>query len=79
MNLNTFFKFVSALEDAFTIDENISIIQASELLWSFRNINFENIQRLTVPTYNYTTENNAQVLILDLNFYDFLISKGLVK
>ena len=78
-SLNTFFKFVSALEDAFTIDENISIIQASELLWSFRDINFENIQRLTVPTYNYTTENNAQVLILDLNFYDFLISKGLVK
>ena len=76
-SLNTFFKFVNALEDAFTIDENISIIQASELLWSFRNINFENIQRLTVPTYNYTTENNAQVLILDLNFYDFLISKGL--
>ena len=78
-SLNTFFKFVNALEDAFTIDENISIIQASELLWSFRNINFENIQRLTVPTYNYTTENNAQVLILDLNFYDFLISKGLAK
>ena len=51
-SLNTFFKFVSALEDAFTIDENISIIQASELLWSFRDINFENIQRLIVPTYN---------------------------
>ena len=77
-SLNTFFKFVNALEDAFTIDENISLIQASELLWSFRDFNFEKIQKLTVPTYNYTTDAKAQVLILDENFYDFLMSKDLV-
>ena len=77
-SLNTFFKFVNALEDAFTIDENISLIQASELLWSFRDFDFEKIQKLTVPTYNYTTDAKAQVLILDENFYDFLVSKNLV-
>ena len=77
-SLNTFFKFVNALEDAFTIDENISLIQASELLWSFRDFDFEKIQKLTVPTYNYTTDSKAQVLILDENFYDFLVSKNLV-
>ena len=77
-SLNTFFKFVNALEDAFTIDQNISLIQASELLWSFRDFDFEKIQKLTVPTYNYTTDANAQVLILDENFYDFLVSKDLV-
>ena len=77
-SLNTFFKFVNALEDAFTIDQNISLIQASELLWSFREFDFEKIQKLTVPTYNYTTDANAQVLILDENFYDFLVSKDLV-
>ena len=76
-SLNQFFKFVNALEDTFTIDENISLIQASELLWSFRNFNFEDTKKLTVPTYNYTTEKNAQVLILDMNFYDFLISNSL--
>lgn len=78
-SFNEFVQFVNALEDAFTIDKNISIFQASELLWSFRNIDFESIKKLTVPTYNYTTENNAQVLILDDNFYSYLSVNGVIK
>lgn len=78
-SLNSFFKFVNALENAFIIDRNISVIQASELVWSFRNIDYDNINKLTVPTYNYTTEAGAQVLILDENFYEFLVSKGLIE
>ena len=78
-SLNSFFKFVNALENAFIIDRNISVIQASELVWSFRNIDYDNIKKLTVPTYNYTTEAGAQVLILDENFYEFLVSKGLIE
>ena len=78
-SLNSFFKFVNALENAFIIDKNISVIQASELVWSFRNIDYDNINKLTVPTYNYTTEAGAQVLILDENFYEFLVSKGLIE
>ena len=78
-SLNSFFKFVNALENAFVIDRNISVIQASELVWSFRNIDYDNINKLTVPTYNYTTEAGAQVLILDENFYEFLVSKGLIE
>lgn len=77
-SFNDFLNFVNALENAFTIDENISVIEASRLLWDFREINFDNVNKLTVPTYNYTTENGAQVLILDENFYDFLSSKDLV-
>ena len=78
-SLNSFFKFVNALENAFIIDRNISVIQASELVWSFRNIDYDNINKLTVPTYNYTTEAGAQVLILDENFYEFLVSEGLIE
>ena len=78
-SLNSFFKFVNALENAFIIDRNISVIQASELVWSFRNIDYDNINKLTVPTYNYTTEAGAQVLILDENFYEFLVSNGLIE
>ena len=78
-SFNEFLQFVNALEDAFTIDKNISVLQASELLWSFRNIDFESVKKLTVPTYNYITENNAQVLILDDNFYSFLSVNGVVK
>ena len=78
-SFNGFLQFVNALEDAFTIDKNISVLQASELLWSFRNIDFESVKKLTVPTYNYITENNAQVLILDDNFYSFLSVNGVIK
>jgi len=77
-SFNDFLNFVNALENAFTIDQNISVIEASRLLWDFREINFDNVNKLTVPTYNYTTENGAQVLILNENFYDFLYSKDLV-
>lgn len=78
-SLNSFFKFVNALEDTFTIDNNISLIQATELVWSFRNLEFDSVVRLTVPTFNYETENNAQVLILEDNFYNFLKSNDLLK
>ena len=77
-SFNEFFNFVNALEEAFTIDQNISLIQASELLWSFRNLDFDLLKKLTVPTFNYTTENNAQVLILDKVFYEFLSDNGLI-
>ena len=53
-SFNNFLNFVNALEDAFTIDQNISIIEASEFLWSFREFDFDSIKKLTVPTYNYT-------------------------
>ena len=77
-SFNDFLSFVNALENAFTIDQNISIIEASSLLWDFREIDFDKVKKLTVPTYNYTTENGAQVLILDENFYDFILSEGLI-
>jgi LCP family protein required for cell wall assembly len=77
-SFNSFLNFVNALENAFTIDQNISIFEASNLLWDFREIDFEKVNKLTVPTYNYTTENGAQVLILEENFYDFLSSKDLL-
>ena len=77
-SFNEFFNFVNALEEAFTIDQNISLIQASELLWSSRNLDFDSIKKLTVPTFNYTTENNAHELILDKAFYEFLSDNGLI-
>ena len=77
-SFNDFLNFVNALENTFTIDENISIIEATNLLWDFKDINFNNINKLTVPTYNYTTEGGAQVLILNENFYDFISSNDLL-
>ena len=77
-SFNDFLSFVNALENTFTIDRNISIIEASNLLWDFRNTDFKNINKQTVPTYNYTTENGAQVLILEQNFYDFISSNDIL-
>ena len=77
-SFNSFLNFVNALENAFTIDQNISIIEATNLLWDFRALDFENVNKLTVPTYNYETQNGAQVLILDQNFFEFISSKGLI-
>jgi len=77
-SFNSFLNFVNALEDTFTIDNNISIIEASSLLWDFRDINFDNVNKLTVPTYNYRTESGAEVLILDDNFYNFIQSNNLL-
>jgi LCP family protein required for cell wall assembly len=77
-SFNSFLNFVNALEDTFTIDKNISTIEASSLLWDFRDINFDNVKKLTVPTYNYRTDNGAEVLILDENFYNFIQSNDLL-
>ena len=49
-SFNAFLNFVSALEEAFTIDQNISILQASELM-VFRSIDFDSIK----ATVQYTT------------------------
>ena len=78
-NLNSLFKFINALENAFIVDENLTTNQAARILWNYRNLDFENIKKLTVPTENYTTQNGAQVLVLTSYFYDFLVSESLIN
>ncbi len=78
-NLNSLFKFINALENAFIIDEQLSTNSAARILWNYRNLDFDNIKKLTVPTKNYTTQNGAQVLVLTNYFYDFLISESLIE
>jgi len=48
-------------------------------LWEFRELDFEKVKKITVPTFNYVTSSGAQVLVLDQNFYDFLKSNELVE
>ena len=61
-SFNSFLSFVNALESTFTIDQNISVLEATNLLWDFREIDYDKVNKLTVPTTNYRTENGAQVL-----------------
>ncbi len=72
-------KFVTAVENTFIIDENITINKAVELLWSFRNIDLENIQKLTAPVLPYELKDGRQVLVLSQNLYEFLTEKNIIN
>ncbi len=70
--------FISALEDTFTIDENLSNSKAAKILWNLRNEKLGEINKLTIPTRPYKTESGMEVLILTSSFKDFLSSNGLL-
>ncbi len=70
--------FISALEDTFTIDENLSNSKAATILWNLRNEKLGEINKLTIPTRPYKTESGMEVLILTSSFKDFLSSNGLL-
>jgi len=70
---------INALEKTFLIDENLSIPNATQLLWGYRNFNFSNINKLTVPTKPYRTEDGKEVLVLTDSFYNFLIKESLLN
>ena len=72
------YNLIKALELTFTIDETLSIPNATQILWGYRNFDFSNIKKLTVPTQPYRTDAGQDVLILSNNFYDFIISQDLL-
>ncbi len=72
------YNLIKALELTFTIDENLTIPNATQILWGYRNFNFENINKLTVPTKPYRTEDGKEVLILTSTFYDFIKAQNLL-
>ena len=72
--LNT---FISTLEDAFVIDENLSINSAVNILWSFRDTDLTNIIKLSIPVSPYELDDGRQVLIISENFTNYAESMGL--
>ena len=77
-SINELNSFITALENSFIIDENLSINKAVELLWTFRNIDLSNIDKLTTPVDFVTLNDGRQVLVLNKSIKDFLISKSLL-
>ncbi len=71
-SINELNNFIKALENAFIIDENLSINKAVEILWNFRGIDLENVSRYTTPVDFITLEDGRQVLILNEPLYEFL-------
>ena len=75
---NEFNNFVSAIEDAFVIDENLTLNNAINLVWSVRSIKIDNIKELTLPVDNLTLSDGRQVLTLNKNFSEFAELNGLI-
>ena len=70
-------KFITTLEDAFIIDENLSINNAVNILWNFRDTDLSNINKLSIPVSPYELDDGRQVLIIIENFTKYAESKGL--
>ena len=72
--LNT---FITTLEDTFVIDKNLSINNAVNILWNFRETDLSNINKLSIPVDPYELDDGRQVLIMTENFTNYAESKGL--
>ena len=77
-SINELRSFINALENSFIIDETLSINKAVELLWTFRNIELNNVTKLTTPVDFVTLNDGRQVLVLNKSINDFLISKSII-
>ena len=69
--------FISTLEDAFVIDENLSLNNAVNILWNFRESNLSDINKLSIPVNPYELNDGRQVLIITENFTDYAELEGL--
>ena len=78
-SINELSSFINALENSFIIDETLSINKAVELLWTFRNIELNNVTKLTTPVDFVTLNDGRQVLVLNKSIYDFLILKSVIN
>ena len=69
--------FITTLEDAFIIDENLSLNSAVNILWNFRDTDLSNIKKLSIPVSPYELDDGRQVLIISENFTKYAETKGL--
>ena len=77
-SINELNSFIKALENSFIIDENLSINKAVELLWTFRNIDLNNIKKFTTPVDYITLSDGRQVLVLNDTIHNFLKSNSII-
>ena len=78
-SLNELNNFISTLEDSFIIDENLTLNAAISTLWDFREVDFNNINKHSLPTLPYELEDGRQVLIISKNFSTYAEEIGLVN
>ena len=77
-SINELYGFINALENAFVIDENLTINRAVDILWTFRNIDLSNVKKLTAPVNYLTLSDGRQVLVLSQTIEDFLNKNSII-
>mgnify|MGYP005728883665 FL=1 len=77
-SINELYGFINALENAFVIDENLTINRAVDILWTFRNIDLSNVNKLTAPVNYLTLSDGRQVLVLSETIEDFLNKNSII-
>ena len=77
-SVNELYAFIKALENAFIIDENLTINKAVDILWAFRNIDLNNVNKFTTPVSYLTLTDGRQVLVLSETIKSFLSKKSII-
>ena len=77
-SINELYGFINALENAFVIDENLTINRAVDILWTFRNIDLSNVKKLTTPVNYLTLSDGRQVLVLSETIENFLNKNSII-
>ena len=77
-SINELNSLVKALEEAFVIDENLTLNKAVELLWTLRDFDLAKVDKLITPINYVTLDDGRQVLVLKEKIYDYLSRNSII-
>ena len=77
-SVNELNKFINALENSFTIDENITINKAVDILWDFRGVDLSKVNKLTTPVDFFTLDDGRQVLVMSKKISELLEQNSII-
>ena len=77
-SVNELNNFINALENSFTIDENITINKAVDILWDFRGVDLNKVNKLTTPVDFLTLEDGRQVLVMSKKISELLKQNSII-
>ena len=77
-SVNELNKFINALENSFTIDENITINKAVDILWDFRGVDLSKVNKLTTPVDFLTLDDGRQVLVMNKKISELLKQNSII-
>ena len=77
-SINELNNLINALENSFTIDENITINKAVDILWDFRGVDLSKVNKLTTPVDFLTLDDGRQVLVMNKKISELLKQNSII-